>query len=60
MHLYAWIIDWKSSRNIAARANPIIEAKFDNGITTIHGNGAPMCAIVLFVILPEQNGTIKF
>lgn len=39
---------------------PIIEVKFDDEITTIHGNGASMRAIVLFVTPPEQNRTIKY
>lgn len=56
-------IDGPSIENqtaISQLAYPIIEVKFDDRITTIHGNGASMRAIVLFVTPPEQNRTIKY
>jgi len=34
---------------------PIIEVKFDDGITTIHGNSASMRASVLFVTPPNRT-----
>ena len=45
---------------ISQLAYPIIEVKFDDGITAIHGNSASMRAIVLFVTPSEQNRTIKY
>lgn len=57
-HFYRWSIENQTA--ISQLACPIIEVKFDDGITTIHGNGAAMRAIVLFVTPPEQNRTIKY